>query len=54
VCHALLPLCCAVLCRAVPCCAVLQEKDCQDQGYMIKSGIVVIMRNATIKDGTTI
>jgi hypothetical protein len=31
-----------------------QDIDCQDKGYMIKSGITVIMRNATIKDGTTI
>jgi hypothetical protein len=31
-----------------------QDEDCQEKGYMIKSGIVVIMRNATIKDGTTI
>jgi glucose-1-phosphate adenylyltransferase len=32
----------------------VQDIDCQDKGYMIKSGITVIMRNATIKDGTTI
>jgi len=32
----------------------LQELDKQDEGYMIRSGIVVILRNATIKDGTVI
>eukprot|EP00882_Tetradesmus_deserticola_P003507 GHRQ01003710.1.p1 GENE.GHRQ01003710.1~~GHRQ01003710.1.p1 ORF type:complete len:563 (+),score=264.54 GHRQ01003710.1:124-1689(+) len=32
----------------------VEELDKQDQGYMIRSGIVVILRNATIKDGTTI
>jgi glucose-1-phosphate adenylyltransferase len=32
----------------------VQDLDAQDKGYMIKSGIVVIMRNATIKDGTVI
>lgn len=39
--------------RVSPVCAV-QDLDAQDKGYMIKSGIVVIMRNATIKDGTVI
>jgi hypothetical protein len=39
-------LCCVLCCP--------QDLDAQDKGYMIKSGIVVIMRNATIKDGTVI
>jgi hypothetical protein len=33
---------------------ILQDVDHQDQGYMVKSGIVVICRNAVIKDGTVI
>jgi hypothetical protein len=32
----------------------LQELDKQEDGYMIRSGIVVILRNAAIKDGTII
>jgi len=35
-------------------CYLCQELDKQDEGYMIRSGIVVIMRNGTIKDGTVI
>lgn len=35
-------------------CNSLQELDDQAKGYMIRSGIVVILRNATIKDGTVI
>eukprot|EP00775_Hariotina_reticulata_P008568 gene8568-8750_t len=34
--------------------AGVAELDKQDEGYMIRSGIVVIMRNGTIKDGTVI
>ncbi|KAF6252581.1 nucleotide-diphospho-sugar transferase [Scenedesmus sp. NREL 46B-D3] len=32
----------------------IEELDKQEEGYMIRSGIVVILRNATIKDGTVI
>jgi hypothetical protein len=32
----------------------VQEVDCSPQGYMIRSGIVVIIKDATIKDGTRI
>jgi glucose-1-phosphate adenylyltransferase len=32
----------------------IEELDKQAEGYMIRSGIVVILRNATIKDGTVI
>jgi hypothetical protein len=39
---------------SLACCRGLQELDKQEEGYMIRSGIVVILRNATIKDGTTI
>jgi hypothetical protein len=31
-----------------------EDADHQDKGYMIRSGIVVIMRNAEVKDGTVI
>lgn len=34
--------------------AGVEELDKQDEGYMIRSGIVVILRNATIKNGTVI
>lgn len=34
--------------------SLLQELDKQAEGYMIKSGIVIICRNATIKGGTVI
>jgi len=32
----------------------VQDANCEDRGYIIRSGIVVIMRNATIPDGTVI
>ncbi len=32
----------------------VQEADREKDGYIIRSGIVVIMRNAAIKDGTVI
>lgn len=32
----------------------VQEADREAEGYIIRSGIVVVMRNATIKDGTVI
>jgi hypothetical protein len=31
-----------------------QEASHEDQGYMIRSGIVVVLRNATIKDNTVL
>lgn len=32
----------------------VQEADMPEEGFFIRSGIVVIMKNATIKDGTVI
>jgi glucose-1-phosphate adenylyltransferase len=32
----------------------IQEADCSEKGYMIEDGIVVILKNAIIPDGTTI
>jgi glucose-1-phosphate adenylyltransferase len=32
----------------------MQEADRESEGYIIRSGIVVVLRNATIKDGTVI
>jgi len=34
--------------------ANIEEANHEDQGYMIRSGIVVVLRNATIKDGTVL
>ncbi|CAN6336703.1 unnamed protein product [Urochloa humidicola] len=33
---------------------VVQEADQPDEGYYIRSGIVVILKNATIKDRTVV
>jgi glucose-1-phosphate adenylyltransferase len=35
-------------------CQGVQEADRPEQGYYIRSGVVVILKNATIKDGTVI
>lgn len=32
----------------------VEEKMCEEEGYIIRSGIVVILRGATIPDGTVI
>lgn len=32
----------------------VQEADRPDEGFYIRSGITVILKNATIKDGTVI
>lgn len=48
------PPCVALADAAVSLSVFLQELDKQNEGYMIRSGIVVILRNGTIKDGTVI
>lgn len=32
----------------------IEEADCTDNGYVIQHGIVVVLKGATIKDGTEI
>jgi glucose-1-phosphate adenylyltransferase len=32
----------------------VQEADRPEEGYYIRSGIVVVLKNATVKDGTAI
>jgi glucose-1-phosphate adenylyltransferase len=34
--------------------ALSQEADWPEEGYYVRSGIVVVLKNATIKDGSVV